>query len=188
MSSQHPFAIPTLEPRWPRRMPDVAWGTIISGVLILIIGLLGYAFKEPWLFASLGPTVFIITETPTLSIARFYNTIVAHFVGIAVGILAVYITGAASTPAVDPFGYPVMARVWASVLAIALTMFVVMLLHASHPPAAATTLLFSVGVIEPNWKGAVAVIVGVSIVATLGEMARLLRLGEKPNIRMFLPS
>lgn len=188
MSSQHPFAVPTPEPRWPRWMPDIAWSPIISGVLILIAGALGYAFREPWLFASLGPTAFMVAETPALPSARFYNTVAGHLAGIISGMLAVWLVGAATAPPVAQFDYPVPARIWAAVIAVALNMLLGLLLHASHPPAAATTLLFALGVTKPNMNGALAVVAGVLIVAVFGEIARAARLGRKPGIKDILPS
>ena len=49
------------------------------------------------------------------------------------------------------------------------------LLKASHPPAAATMLLVALGGFKPTWHTAATIVVGVLILATLGEGVRYLR-------------
>ncbi len=44
---------------WVGKIPDLIWAPIASGVLILLVGLLGLAAHQPWLFPSLGPTAFL---------------------------------------------------------------------------------------------------------------------------------
>lgn len=61
-------------------------------------------------------------------------------------------------------------------LAVGLNMLFGLLLKASHPPAAATTLLVALGGFEMSVHGALTVIAGVSIVATVGEALRRIRL------------
>jgi CBS-domain-containing membrane protein len=67
---------------------------------------------------------------------------------------------------------------WAAVLAVALNMLGGLLLRASHPPAAATTLLVALGGFKTTVHDAVTVIVGVLIVAIVGEVLRRIRLGQ----------
>jgi hypothetical protein len=38
---------------WIGRIPDAIWGSVVAGILILIVGLIGLAFGQPWLFPSL---------------------------------------------------------------------------------------------------------------------------------------
>jgi hypothetical protein len=47
-------------------------------------------------------------------------------------------------------------------------------LKAQHPPAAATTMLITLDGLKPDWETVLAIVVGVLLVATLGEAARLL--------------
>jgi len=68
-------------------------------------------------------------------------------------------------------------RVWASGLAIVLTMLGIALARASHPPAAATTLLISLGGFRPTVHDALTIAAGVLVVAVVGEALRRLRLG-----------
>jgi hypothetical protein len=49
------------------------------------------------------------------------------------------------------------------------------ILKASHPPAAATTLLVALGGFKPTWQDAATVMIGALIVAIVGEMLRRFR-------------
>lgn len=161
---------------WLSRIPDIVWAPIASGFLMLTVGLLGLAFHQPWLFPSLGPTAFLQAEQPDQKTARFHNTVVGHLCGLAAGLLAVMVLGAATAPPVLATGELTPVRVWASVLAIALNMLLGFLLKASHPPAAATTLLISLGGFKPTVSDATQVVIGVLIVASVGEILRRIRL------------
>jgi hypothetical protein len=65
------------------------------------------------------------------------------------------------------------------VLAIALNMLFGIVLKASHPPAAATTLLVSLGGFKPTIADVTHVAIGVLIVAIAGEFLRQLRVKGK---------
>jgi CBS-domain-containing membrane protein len=87
------------------------------------------------------------------------------------------------TPPVVSTGILTVLRVLAAALAVALTLAVSTLLRASHPPAAATTLLVALGSFQTR-NDALTVIVGVLILAVLGEIARQIRIKatSRPNV------
>jgi uncharacterized membrane protein len=165
-----------------RHVPDSVWAPIASGSLILAAGLLGLAFRRPWLFASLGPTAFQTTEYPELKSSRIYNVFVGHLVAIGMGFAALAIMGAWNTPAVSSSHYLAPIRVWTAVIAISLTLAATMAARASHPPAASTTLLIALGPFHTA-EDAVTIIVGIVIVGVLGETLRLLRLHHKARAK-----
>lgn len=166
---------------WFAKLPDPVWSPLASGFLVLVVGLIGLAAHQPWLFPSLGPTAFLLVENPQLPSARYYNTIVGHLVGLAAGFLAVALLGAGDAPPVLSSNELSPVRVWAAVLAVVLNMLGVLLLKASHPPSAATTLLAALGSFKITWHNTFTITVGVLIVATLGEVLRFLRLGKGPQ-------
>lgn len=166
------------EHRWPKNMPDVVWAPLAGGCLMLLVGAIGLALGQPLLFPSLGPTAFLQAETPELPAARFYNTVVAHAAGLAAGFLAVFIFGAQQAPSVLATQQLTPVRLWAAVLSIVLTLLAGYLLRASHPPAAATTLLVALGGFKPTLASVQTVAIGVLIVAIAGEALRRLRLGQ----------
>jgi hypothetical protein len=159
-------------------IPSPVWGPLVAGGLLLVVGLLGVLAGRPWLLPSLGPSAVLIAMTPADPASRLYNTIFGHAGGVLAGFAAVALTGAASAPGVITDGELVPARVAAAVIAIALTVALGVALRASHPPAAATTLLVALGAIDTLDK-ATALMMGVLILAIVGEGARRLRLERR---------
>ena len=159
-------------------IPDAVWAPISAGVLLLVVGVLGLVTHQPLLFPSLGPTAFLQTETPDQPSARPYNVVVGHLVALLAGFLAVWVFGAVDAPSVLATHELTAPRVWASVLAVALTLLGGLLLRASHPPAAATTLLTSLGGFPPTLHSAATVMSGVLLITLLGEVFRRLRLKQ----------
>ena len=164
----------------PLTLPDLIWGPLAVSLLLLVVGLLGLATGQPWLFPSLGPSAFLAAETPGQPASRFYNTVVGHLIGLAAGMAAVWLVGAGSAPAVMATGELVAARVWAAALSAVLAMLGMSLLRASHPPAAATMLIVALGGFKPTWQAAGIVAAGVLILAVLDEGVRHLRLKIVP--------
>ena len=157
-------------------VPDLIWAPLAVGGMIGVAGLFGLAVGQPWLFPSLGPTAFLQAESPERPSSTFRATVIGHAAGLAAGFAAVYAFGLAAAPSVMATGHLTGARVGAAVLAIALTMLGKTWLRASHPPAAATTLLVALGGLKATGTEAAAVAAGVLIVACLGEGLRRIRL------------
>jgi hypothetical protein len=67
-------------------------------VITGIVGGLGFAFHQPWLFPSLGPTIFIHTMTPHQKAARPWNTFVGHGIGVAAAFVSLGLCGALHAP------------------------------------------------------------------------------------------
>ncbi len=162
-------------------LPHAVWAPVAAGALMLLAGGLGLVVGQPWLFPSLGPTAFLQVEAPDQPASRIYNTVVGHAIGIMAGVAAVLVLHAGQAPALFATHHLVPVRVWASGLAIVLTMLGIALARASHPPAAATTLLISLGGFRPTVHDALTIAAGVLVVAVVGEALRRLRLGPAPR-------
>lgn len=161
--------------RFPRHIPDLLWGPVTTGGLVLAAGALGLAVGQPLLFPSLGPTAVLYADFPAHSSARPYNTLVGHLVGLGSGYLAVFLASAQAAPAVLATHELAPSRVVAGTLAVTLTWVILWAIHAPHPPAAATTLLAALGGFRPIAEDALAVIIGVLVVAVLGQALRWAR-------------
>jgi hypothetical protein len=72
----------------------VFWATLGEGGLVLLLAAIGWATKQPLIFASLGPTAYELVEQPQLRSARAYNIIVGHLIGLGAGFFAVYLLNA----------------------------------------------------------------------------------------------
>lgn len=174
-------------PKGPDRvaaLPEPIWAPLVSGLLVLIAGAAGLLFGRPWLLPSLGPTAVLVGEMPAHPATRPWNTIVGHLGGVLAGFFAVFITGAVSQPVVLQAHILTPQRVAAAVIAIALTVLVGTLLDASHPPAAATTLLVALGSIA-TLEDAANLMLGVLVITAAAVVLRDVRLHRvTPGERM----
>jgi CBS-domain-containing membrane protein len=91
------------------------------------------------------------------------------------GFVAVAMCAASALPSPLVDHVLTLPRVWASALALLLTLVGALLLKASHPPAGATTLLVALGAIRTR-QDAINAAIGVLIIASLGEVLRRIRL------------
>lgn len=147
-----------------------------------LIGLLGMAAQLPWLIPSLGPSIAIQAASPELPGARPWNVFAGHLLGLACGIAAVHLAGAAGTPSVIEAQALSGPRVGAAVLAVLLSMGAQEVIGARHPPAEATTLLFALGALAADLKTAATVIGGVLLLTVLGETCRRLLRSAAPGV------
>nr|WP_139794483.1 hypothetical protein [Halomonas lionensis] len=65
-----------------------------------MIGGVAVIAAQPWLFPSLGPSIFLHVHKPNLESARLYNTVMGHLIGVAAGEVGVLLTGASQAPSV----------------------------------------------------------------------------------------
>ncbi|MGH9688421.1 MAG: HPP family protein [Candidatus Acidiferrales bacterium] len=157
-----------------KRRADLIWA-LAEGSLLLALGAISWATRQPLIFASLGPTAYELVEQPRLRSARPYNIIVGHLTGLASGFLSIYLFNAWKSPPVSSAGVLTTDRLWVAALAAALTTVLTLMLRAGQPAALATTLLVALGLMQTR-RDAIAIIAGVIILAAIGEPLRRLRL------------
>lgn len=143
-----------------------------AALVIAAIAALAILTRQPWLFPSLGPTVFLQTVTPDQPASKPWNTLAGHAIGVVAALLALLVCGAVDDPAALASGVLTVGRGAATALAIALTIAGQEVLRAQHPPAAATTMLLTLGALPPSPATAVSLTAGVLLVAALGEVTR----------------
>jgi CBS-domain-containing membrane protein len=102
--------------------------------------------RTPFVFPSLGPTAFLFFFTPRVPAASPRNTIYGHAIGILCGYGALWLSGLQDAPPAMATGVSA-ARVGAAALSLASTGALMILLKAAHPPAGATTLIISLGIV-----------------------------------------
>lgn len=159
-----------------KALPGWIWSPLAVAILALVPGVLGWWFAQPWLFPSLAPTAALQASHPQLPSSRPYPVVFGHTVAILMGYAAVWALGAAGTPSIFHAGRMIEPRLWASVVGVAMTELVQFILRAQHPPAASTVLLITLGGFKMRWSDLVALIVGVAVVAVVGEVLRRARL------------
>jgi len=156
-------------------LPERIWAPASSALLVLLVGLIAWAAKMPLLFPSLGTSAFLQAKHPAHPASRWYNVVVGHGVGITSGFVAVAVFGAWDTPAVGMAREMALARAGAGALAVGLTLLLLDLLDADHPPSVATTLTVALGAFSTA-KDGVTAMAGAVLVATVGALMRRWRL------------
>lgn len=132
--------------RFPER-PIWALFMFVNGFIsIAILAGLAMLTRAPFVFPSLGPTAFLFFFTPLSPTASPRHTIFGHAIGIACGYGALLATGLEHAPPALMVGVG-PARVAAAALSLAATGALMILFKAAHPPAGATTLIVSLGIV-----------------------------------------
>ena len=119
--------------------------------LMSIVALITHA---PFIFPSLGPTAFLLFYTPTAPAASPRNTIFGHLIGALAGWLSLVAFGLVNAPPALSSGVQ-WPRVGAAALSLGITSGLMVLLRVPHPPAGATTLIISLGLMPHLWQIAV---------------------------------
>lgn len=156
-----------LQQRWGNR-GNAVYTFIGSFIAIALSGVAAWAFDEPLLFPSLGATAFLFFETPMAEIASPRNAIIGHVVAVLAAVVALVLFGLIDAPSAYEAGV-VPERIGAVALAVAMTGGGLRLLRSAHPPAGATTIIVSSGLLDDPLQ-LVAVVTGVAILtaASLG--------------------
>ncbi len=127
----------------------------ILGLFALINGILSIGLMAavalftgaPFIFPSLGPTAFLLFYSPTLPGASPRNTLGGHLIGVTAGYLSLVLFGLTEHGPALVEGVA-WANVAACALSLGLTSGAMVWLDLPHPPAGATTLIVSLGIIH----------------------------------------
>ena len=121
--------------------------TFTGGLLtIALSGALAWLLEEPLVFPSLGATAFLFFETPMAEVASPRNTLTGHYVGAAIAFLWLFVFGLTDAPSALEDGFT-LERAAAVALSVGCTGGVLRLMRAAHPPAGATTVIVSAGLL-----------------------------------------
>ena len=132
--------------RFPERPVWAAFMFVNGFITIALLAALAMVTRTPFIFPSLGPTAFLFFFTPTLPTASPRNTLLGHAIGIVCGYGALLVMGLEHAPPAMMVGVD-LHRVVAAALSLAATGALMILFKAAHPPAGATTLIISLGIV-----------------------------------------
>ena len=146
-------------------------------VTIGLLALLALVSRNPFVFPSLGPTAYLLFFLAARQKqASPRNTIFGHAIGIICGYGAYVVTGAGAVPfGVHPGIF--WPRILAAALSFSATGAFMVLLDVSHPPAGATTLIISLGIIS---KPRELVIIEVAVFLLVAQALVINRLAGLP--------
>lgn len=119
---------------------------VATATTTTILGVLAGYLHEPFVFPSVGPTIFILFFTPLGLQAAPRNVIGGQVIGIACGYLALLAFGLTAGPA-DIFDLTA-PRIGSAVLALSLTLALMVWLGLPHAPGGATTLIVALGLVH----------------------------------------
>lgn len=144
-----------------------------AGALLAVTGVVAWLTGTPFVFPSLGPTAYLLATQRTRARDQLARVVAGHAIGVAAGLAAYRLLGSGVVVTADlPARSPALAALIASgVLALALTSAGMLALDAVHPPACATTLIVSLGLLPTVREGlfivvAVCVLVGAHVLTT----------------------
>lgn len=132
--------------RFPERLVWAAFMFVNGFITIAILAAVAMISGVPFVFPSLGPTAFLLFFTPVAPTASPRNTIVGHAIGILCGYGALWIAGLEDAQSAAITGVN-GSRIVAAALSLASTGALMILAKAAHPPAGATTLIISLGIV-----------------------------------------
>jgi CBS domain-containing membrane protein len=159
-------------PRFVRSLYVFVNGFVTIGLLAL----LALLSRNPFVFPSLGPTAYLLFFSPLAKTCSPRNTIFGHAIGIICGYGAFVVTGAGALPfGVHPGIF--WPRILAAALSLSATGALMVLLGVSHPPAGATTLIISLGIIS---KPRELVIIEVAVFLLVAQALVINRLAGLP--------
>ena len=130
--------------------PTAVWAAYVfvnSFATVGLLALLAFLTHNPFVFPSLGPTAYLFFFTPLAAPASPRNAVLGHAIALCCGFAAFYFTGMSHLPpslSLEIY-WP---RIFSAALSLSLTGAMMVLLRVSHPPAAATTMIVSLGIIS----------------------------------------
>lgn len=132
--------------RYPARAVWALFVFINGFVTIAILGAVAVVSKTPFVFPSLGPTALLLFFSPVTSPASPRSALYGHGIGILCGYAALWAMGLTLDPPAIETGVHAQ-RVVCAGLSLVSTGALMILLDVWHPPAGATTLIVSLGII-----------------------------------------
>jgi CBS-domain-containing membrane protein len=138
------FHLERVSERYPHRLVLAAFNLVNGTLSIGLIGCVALATHQAFIFPSLGATAFILFHLPLAEAASPRNVLCAHAVGALCGWLCLTLFGLQDAPSAFVGGVD-LARSGAAALSLGTTAGLMTLLRIPHPPAGATALIVSLG-------------------------------------------
>ena len=130
--------------RYSPKSVMAVFNLINSGLSIALVATLAAVTQEPFIVPSLGATAFILFHVPLAQPASPRNVLCGPFIGAVTGLLGRYLFGLQNAPSAFLTGVD-LSRVGAAAIAMGLTSCLMVVFRVVHPPAGATALIVSLG-------------------------------------------
>lgn len=127
----------------PRTVLALASG-LNGAISMLLLSLVAVWTHAPFVFPSVGASAFILFYRPLVEAASPRNTVLGHAFGVGVGWLSIALFGLVDRPFALDYDMD-WRRIGAIAVAVGGTCAAMVRFRAAHPPAAATALVVSMG-------------------------------------------
>ena len=144
----HALHLERLASRYSRTTVMAVFNLVNGSFSIALVSFVALVTQEAFIFPSLGATAFILFYVPMAQPASPRNTLCGHLIGALMGLLCLYIFGLQGQPSAFATGVD-LPRVGAAALSLGLTSCLMVVFRVAHPPAGATALIVSLGLM-PN--------------------------------------
>ena len=154
-----------LASRYDARLSSAIYVFASSFLCMAILGLAAMWSSWQLIFPSLGPTMFLQFYAPSLASSSPRNTVAGHLIGVAVG-TAAFLAGRWLHLGQGGLG---PGQVFLAAAALGISGSVMAFTRLVHPPAASTTLIAALGMVD-KWQDVAAVAISalmISMVAWL---------------------
>eukprot|EP01084_Bolivina_argentea_P013453 25259_1 len=144
--------------KWSRKSPNKIYLFLYNLIMpfLVICSAAYFAFQTnlPFIFPSLGPTAFLHFAIPGKAPSSPKNTLCGHMIGILAGSFALQVTDLYDHDVIFREGV-ILDRVFCAAMSVGITCGFMVLLKVAHPPAGATTLIVSLGILKTPFQLAV---------------------------------
>lgn len=123
---------------------------VLAGGSLCLVGLAGTFAGIPMLTSTLGPTAYLFFAQPGPRWDRLRGAAEGHAVGIVAGLIGFAAAGRWHIETAYLFHANTVSEAFAVAIGLAITLLVLHLLRAHHPPAAASAVLVASGLAGPG--------------------------------------
>ncbi len=139
-------------------------------LLLSVPALIAWVTGRPFIFPSLGPSAFslVIGKTAGNTVRKVMG---GHLIGVAGGLVAYHLVASGLTLGALPSSFSLsLLRLAASgVISVVLTTAGMLKLQAEHPPACATTLIVSLGIMV-TFRDAICIMLAVAVMYAVHKL------------------
>ncbi len=144
------------------RLSKISCDCIRTGLLLCVPALMAWVTGRPFIFPSLGPSAFsLVIGSKAENTGR--RVIGGHLVGVLGGLLAYHLVAHGLTIAALPSAQsvPLLRLAASGAISVVLTTAGMLAAKAEHPPACATTMIVSLGILA-TFRDAVSIMLAVT--------------------------
>jgi CBS domain-containing membrane protein len=131
----------------PARLVWALYVLLNGFITIAVLAFVAALADSPFVFPSLGPTALLFFFNPLAESSSPRNTLCGHAIGLICGYAAYAITGMHGFPQ-SFHGHLYWPRILSAAVSLSTTGALMVLLRVNHPPAGATTMIVSLGILS----------------------------------------